>query len=606
MSRTTSIRIGGASGFWGDAALATPQLLAGGDLDFIVYDYLAEITLSIMARARAADPTRGYATDFVTAAMAPNLEALATGGVRVLSNAGGVNPQACAEALRALIDAQGLQLRVAVIGGDDLLPRAADFADHREMFTGEGFPEPEAIASMNAYLGAFPIARALDAGADIVITGRCVDSAVTLGACIHAFGWTPQDYDRLAQGSLAGHILECGTQATGGNFTDWQTIIEHLPQAGYPIADVEASGRFVVGKAADTGGLVSEGTVGEQMLYEIGDPEAYALPDVLCDFTRVKLVPEGENRVAVSGARGRGAPAQYKVSATWADGYRAGQIWTMIGRDAQGKAQHFAASVIERSNRILAERGLPPLTETSVEILGGESHFGDAARYVRSREVDLKIAAKHPAAAGIGVFLKEMAGLALTAPPGLAAFAGARPKPTPVVRLFSLLVDRAAVPAWVEIEGARIDCPDAGGAPAPEATAHPVPPATATDDMVDVPLELLAFGRSGDKGNKANVGIMARHADFLPWIAAHLTADHVARFFSHFLAEGQAQPVERFYLPGTNALNFLLHAVLGGGGVASLRADPQGKAYAQLLLTERVPVPRALASAHALPGEDAA
>jgi hypothetical protein len=278
----------------------------------------------------------------------------------------------------------------------------------------------------------------------------------------------------------------------------------------------------------------------------------------------------------------------------------------MIGRDAQAKAQHFADSVVSRTNRILGEKGLPPLTETSIEILGGEGHFGEAARYFRSREVDLKIAAKHPAAAGIGVFLKEMAGLALTAPPGLAAFAGARPKPTPVVRLFSLLVDRAAVPACVEFEGERIECPDAGGAPATPAPEASIPAPAAADDLVKVPLESLAFGRSGDKGNKANIGIMARHADFLPWIAQRLTAEHVAAYFAHFLAEGQAQPVERFYLPGTNSLNFLLHAVLGGGGVASLRADPQGKAYAQLLLTERIAIPRALADAHGIAhGDDA-
>ena len=606
MPRPSSIRIGGASGFWGDAALATPQLLAGGDLDFIVYDYLAEITLSIMARARAADPSRGYATDFVTAAMAPNLRALAEGGVRVISNAGGINPQACADALRSLIEAEGLGLRVAVVLGDDLMPRAADFTEHREMFSGESFPDPSALASMNAYLGAFPIAAALDAGADIVITGRCVDSAVTLGACIHAFDWSAQDYDRLAQGSLAGHILECGTQATGGNFTDWQAIAEHLPEAGYPFADIEEDGRFVVGKAAGTGGLVSVGTVGEQMLYEIGDPAAYALPDVLCDFTDVELTQEEENRVAVSGARGRGAPSQYKVSATWADGYRAGQIWTMIGRDAPAKARHFADSVIRRTNRILGDRGLPPLSETSVEILGSESHFGAAARYVRAREVDLKIAAKHPSASGISTFLKEMAGLALTAPPGLAAFAGARPKPTPVVRLFSLLVDRAAVPAWVECEGERIDVTDAGGAPAPELPKRDLPVAGIADDAVEVSLERLAFGRSGDKGDKANIGILARHPDFLPWIAAHLTADRVAHYFAHFLTPGQSAPVERFYLPGTQALNFLLHAVLGGGGVASLRADPQGKAYAQLLLTEKIFLPRALADAHGLPVENTA
>ena len=252
-----TIAIGGASGFWGDAALATPQLLGSGELDYIVYDYLAEITMSIMARARTADDSKGYATDFVSAAMGPNLQAIAGQGVKVIANAGGVNPLACAEAIRAAVAADKLGLKVAVVTGDDLTARAGEFAQATEMFSGEAFPDPQSVASINAYLGAFPIAAALDRGADIVITGRCVDSAVTLGACIHAFGWGREDYDKLAQGSLAGHILECGTQATGGNFTDWESVVDTLGDAGYPIAAVAADGSFEVYKPDGTGGTVS-------------------------------------------------------------------------------------------------------------------------------------------------------------------------------------------------------------------------------------------------------------------------------------------------------------------------------------------------------------
>ncbi len=603
MADDSSICIGGASGFWGDAALATPQLLAHEGLDYLVYDYLAEVTMSIMARARAADPAKGYATDFVSAAMAPNLGQIAAQGVKVISNAGGVNPLACAEALRSHIKAEGLSLRVAVVSGDDLLERASEFQDAREMFSGETLPPTDQLASINAYLGAFPIARALDAGADIVITGRCVDSAVTLGACIHAFGWTADDYDRLAQGSLAGHLLECGTQATGGNFTDWEQVVDTLPDAGYPLAQIDADGGFVIGKPKDTGGTVSVGSVGEQMLYEIGDPAAYLLPDVVCDFTAVTLEQLDGDRVAVSGARGRGAPDSYKVCATWADGYRAGQVWTMIGRDAQRKAQLFAQGVIQRSNRSLETAGLPPLSETSVEVLGVESHFGSGARSSTAREVDVKIAVKHPGARGVAEFLKEMIGLALTAPPGLAGFAGARPKPMPVVRLFSFLLPKEKLRVHIEVDREHLpyETPQTqlptgrGDTPEP-----PVPDAVSDEELVAVSLESLAFGRSGDKGDKANIGVMARKPEFLPWIADRLTAKHVADCFAHFLRPDQDAPVERFYLPGSSALNFLLHDVLGGGGVASLRADPQGKAYAQLLLTEAVPVPRELAERHGL------
>ncbi|MEM0953226.1 MAG: acyclic terpene utilization AtuA family protein [Pseudomonadota bacterium] len=593
-----TIVIGGASGFWGDAALATPQLLQATQIDYIVYDYLAEITMSIMARARTADASKGYATDFVSAAMAPNLETIAERGVKVITNAGGVNPDACAEALRYVISGQGLDLRVAVVKGDDLLPRRAEFADTTEMFSGLPFPDSESVASINAYLGAFPIADALNRGADIVITGRCVDSAVALGACIHAFGWAADEFDKLAQGSLAGHILECGTQATGGNFTDWESVMHDLDRAGYPLAEVAQDGSFEVFKPDNTGGLVSVGTVAEQMLYEIGDPQAYILPDVICDFSTVSLDRVQENRVRVSGARGHGAPDSYKVSVTWADGFRAGHVWTMYGRDAEGKARQFARFVFDRAGETLERLGLPPLTETSVEVIGSEEHFGAAKQVSGVREVDVKIAVKHPSAAGIGTFLKEMTGLALTAPPGLTGFAGARAKPTPVVRLFSFLLPKTAVDVSVTLDD---ECITIEPAPATTAELVPVisPPEWDGDEStVPVPLEALAFARSGDKGDKANIGVIARRPEFLPYIAAALPAARVEAYFSHFLSPFGS--VERFYLPGTAALNFLLHDVLGGGGVASLRADPQGKGYAQLLLAEDVPLPVALAEKYQL------
>jgi Acyclic terpene utilisation family protein AtuA len=599
-----TICIGGASGFWGDAALATPQLLASGELDFIVYDYLAEVTMSIMARARAADDSMGYATDFIGAVLKPNLKIIAEQGVRVIANAGGVNPLACAGAARQLISEQGLDLKVAVVLGDDLLDRADEFAASgaTEMFNGEAFPAVDTIASINAYLGGFPIARALDAGADIVITGRCVDSAVTLGACIHAFGWQRDDFDKLAQASLAGHILECGTQATGGNYTDWETVVDTLPEAGYPMAEISPSGEMVISKPQNSGGAVTVGTVAEQMLYEIGNPQAYLLPDVVCDFSAVQLEQQGKDRVVVRGARGRGAPEGYKVSATYADGFRGGHIWTMYGRDADIKAEKFAETVFRRCRMILEQAGLPDFTETSVEIIGAESHFG-AARAVGSvREVDVKLAVKHPSPKGVGVLLKEMVGMALTAPPGLTAFAGARPKPSPVVRLFSMIVPKHKLEIIVDVEGERqtiedvaAGVPAAGGPVTGQGDAPEPPTADPGPDAVAVSLESLAWGRSGDKGNKANIGIIARNPEFVPYIASQLSAARVAQYFRHFLAEQQSTPAQRFFLPGSNAFNFLLHDVLGGGGVASIRTDAQGKGYAQLLLTETVQVPRALA-----------
>lgn len=599
MDRTAqSIRVGGAGGYWGEALFATPQLLAGGRLDYLVFDYLAEITMSILARARAKDSSLGYATDFVTGVMAPNLTEIAARGVKVISNAGGVNPAACADAVRALIDKAGLHLTVAVVTGDDLLDRAASFeaAGTSEMFTGERFPDAANVASINAYLGAFPIADALANGADIVITGRVVDSAVTLGACIHAFGWGRGDWDLLAAGTLAGHIIECGPQATGGNFTDWRDVADGIAEIGYPIAEIEADGSFIVSKPEGTGGKVSRGTVSEQMLYEIADPQAYMVPDVVCDFSQVEIVETGPGSVRVTGAKGRPAPDTYKVCATYADGFRGGLMMAFIGLDAGAKAQVFAETAIERARRTLRSANAGDFTETSIEIIGAGSQYGDAPGDGASREVVMKLAAKHPDARGIGVLLKEVSGLGLATPAGLTSFAGGRPKPSPVIRLFSFLLPKDEVPIAIDSGGASECLPAETGRPFDAAAlARPALPAPAHGAPdTEVPLVTLAWARSGDKGDNANIGVIARDPAALPYIAAALTPDAVAGRFAHFL-DGDGARVDRYVLPGPAALNFVLHAALGGGGVASLRADPQAKAYAQILLDHPIPVPAALA-----------
>jgi hypothetical protein len=599
-AQNRTIRIGGASGFWGDASLATAQLLGDGALDYLVYDYLAEITMSIMARARAADPALGYAVDFVTAALRPNLAEIARQGVKVISNAGGVNPGACAAAVRQLIDAAGLDLRVATVSGDNLLPQAAQLASARpaEMFSGAPFPPIDRLASINAYLGAFPVAEALDAGADIVITGRVVDSAVTLGACIHEFGWGQGDLDRLAGGSLAGHILECGPQATGGNFTDWERVAARYADIGYPIAEVAEDGTFVCTKPAGTGGLVTPHTVGEQMLYEIGDPQAYVLPDVVCDFSGVRLEQQAADRVLVSGARGYPPPAEYKVSATWADGFRGGLVWFFCGFDADRKARVFADAALQRARRRLASAGLADFTETCVEVIGDESHYGARRAVSGSREVAVKIAGRHPDSKALAILVQEVTGLALGGPPGLTGFAGGRPKPSPVIRLYSFTQPKAGLDIRIGLDDRHWthhapECPTVFD---PAQIVRPPAPGPVEDaaDLVEVPLIRLALARSGDKGDKANIGVIARQPEFLPWIRAALTEEAVADAFAHFLDGQSARAVERFFLPGSDAVNFLLHGVLGGGGVASLRNDPQGKTYAQVLLDYPVPVPREL------------
>jgi len=601
MGSTKSIRIGGAGGFWGEALHATPQLLRGGELDYLVFDYLAEITMSIMARARAKNPDQGYATDFVTGVMAPHLKDIASRGVKVISNAGGVNPAACGAAVRALVEKAGLDLKVAVVTGDDLLDRAAEFAgaDYAEMFSGESFPPVDAVASINAYLGAFPIADALSRGADIVITGRVVDSAVTLGACIHAFGWGRDDHDLLAAGTLAGHIIECGPQATGGNFTDWRDVADDLDAIGYPIADVSADGTFICSKPPQTGGKVSVGTVCEQMVYEIGDPQAYLVPDVVCDFSGVEVIQLDTDQVKVTGARGLPAPDTYKVCTTYSDGWRGGLMMAFVGIDAADKARTYAETSIARAQNILRQANAADFTETSIEIIGDDSQYGAASGGPASREVVMKLAAKHPDARGIGALLKEVTGLALATPAGLTSFAGGRPKPSPVVRLFSFLLPKDQLTISVDVDGdVSIPASETGVRFDPASLVRPVDPEGSANaaDMTDVPLIKLAWARSGDKGDKANIGIIAREESYLPYIADAMTEEAVTQRFGHFLDTSQGGgSVERFFMPGAHAFNFLLHDVLGGGGVASLRADPQAKAYAQILLDHPVRIPADLA-----------
>lgn len=587
-----TVRIGGASGYWGDSDMALPQFLRQGDLDFIVFDYLAEITMSIMARAREKAPGQGYATDFV-ALLKPHLKTIAAQGVRILSNAGGVNPRACADAVQALVSEAGLDLKVAVIEGDDLLSRAAEFSDAREMFSGDGFPPLGKIKSINAYLGAFPVAAALDHGADIVITGRGVDSAVTLGACIHAFGWSREQYDLLASGSLCGHILECGAQATGGNFTDWQDIADTLWNIGYPIAEVAADGIFTVSKPAGTGGTVSAGTVGEQMLYEIGDPQAYLLPDVVCDFSQVTLEQAGPGCVRVAGAKGAAPPDTYKACVTYEDGFRAGAVSFFYGDNAGERGRLFAESVIKRARSRLRSMNAPDFDEVLVEVIGDESLYGAGARRIDARDVALKVAVKHQDIRAAGLLLRELTGHGLAAPPGLSGFAGSRPSPSPVVRLFSFPVRKGDVPIRMRIEDREIALGNETGTPFDRSclVRPQAPDAPDEDDLVEVELVRLAYARSGDKGDKANIGVLPRKIAYAPWIWAALTEAEVARRFAHFLKG----PVERFYMPGTGSINFLLHDVLGGGGIASLRNDPQAKGYSQLLLQTPIRVPREMA-----------
>ena len=596
MTEKKTVRIGCHSGFWGDTETAAVQLVRHGDVDYLVSDYLAEVTMSIMAAQKLRNPQAGYAVDFVTAVMGPLAREIADKKIKVVTNAGGVNPQACRDAVLKACEAAGVKLKVAVVLGDDILPRAEELraAGIREMDTGAELPSK--IVSMNAYLGGFPIARALSEGADVVITGRCVDSAVTLGALIHAFSWTPEDLDRLAAGTLCGHIIECGAQCNGGNFTDWRLVPDY-DNMGFPIAEVASDGSFVLSKPEDTGGLISTATVAEQMLYEIGDPRAYIVPDVVCDFTEARYEQVGKDRVRVSGARGRPPTDTYKVSTTFPDGYKLSSIFMLGGREAVAKGRHSAQSIIKKTRRMLKDKGMADFRDVSIEVIGAEATYGPHSRAQDSREVVVKIAAKHDQKEALSLLGREIAPMSTGGVVGMTgSFGAGRVSPSPVIRMFSCLVPKSQVPVTVDVDGHQIAMQEGARSGGFDLKSLPVeaPPAAAAASSgatETVPLVALAYGRSGDKGDNANIGIFARKPEYQPILDSEVTEEAVAKYFAHRI-NGK---VSRWRLPGINGFNFLLRQALGGGGMASLKADPLAKAFAQMLLDMPVRVPAEMA-----------
>jgi len=588
-----NIRIGCASGFWGDTSVSAPQLVNSGNIDYLVFDYLSEITMSLLARAKQKNPEMGYAPDFVRFAIGPLLPIIKKKGIRVISNAGGINPTSCAAALQKACEKAGVDLKIATVTGDDLMSNYKQIA--KQQAANEA-PLPKMTHTMNAYLGAGPIARALDLGADIVITGRCVDSAVTLAPLMHEFKWDPSNLDLMAAGSLAGHIIECGAQATGGICTEWESIPD-WDNIGFPIVECAPEGDFLVTKPKKTGGVVNEMTVAEQIVYEIGDPERYVLPDVTCNLANVQLKSTtdslGEQAVQVTGAKGSPAPTNYKVSATYMDGFRASAVCPVVGPNAAGKAEKTANAIIKRCRRMFKYLGLKDFTIVHLEFLGSEHNYGKHAAVAKDvpREVISWMAVQHEEKQALDFFAREVAPAGTGMAPGLTNIVGGRPRVSPILRLHSFLVPKDQLKVSVTVNGETEEYLEASSSIESTDSSSVVNSETEVTELIagscTYPLGSLAYTRSGDKGNSCNIGVVCRDPAYYNHLKLALTSELVAEYFEHYLDE--TSTVTRYELPGIHGFNFMLENSLGGGGIASLRSDPQGKAMGQMLLDMNVP-----------------
>ena len=452
MSKRRTVRIANGQGFWGDSVDAPVRLIEEGKLDYLTLDYLAEVTMSIMQKQRRRSPERGYANDFVDL-IRRILPKMREGGTKVIANAGGVNPQACCRALQETAREQGAAgMKIGTVQGDDILDRLDSLVGSgvpfENMDAGRSFDQiREQVLSANVYIGTAPMAEAIRQGANIVVTGRATDPGLVLAPLIAEFGWPTDDWNLLAAGTVGGHIIECGAQCTGGNFSRWWEV-EGWDRIGYPVLEFDADGTFVVTKHQGTGGLVSVDTVSEQLVYEMGDPSHYITPDCQVDFTSIKLAQEGENRVRVSGVRGTEATPFYKVSISYLEGYKAIGTLTIAGPDALAKARICADAVWGR-----LKRAGYTYEETKTEFLGLDSCHGAIAPEPNIlNEVVLRLGVKDNDKKKVNRFGKELAPLITSGPPGVTGFAGGRPKATEVLGFWPTLIPKELVKTEVRVE----------------------------------------------------------------------------------------------------------------------------------------------------------
>jgi hypothetical protein len=562
---TAPVRIGNCSGFYGDRLSAMREMLVGGELDYLTGDYLAELTMLILGRDKMKHPDRGYAKTFLTQ-LEECLGLARDRGVRIVTNAGGLNPAGLADAVRALAQRLGVPVRVAHVDGDDLSPRAEEL----------GLGKP---LTANAYLGAWGIVDCLNSGADVVVTGRVTDASVTVGPAAAHFGWDRTDYDRLAGAVVAGHVIECGIQATGGNFSFF-TEIPDLNYAGFPLAEIHADGSSVITKHSGTGGLVSVDTVTAQLLYEITGAR-YANPDATARMDTIALSAEGPDRVRIGGVAGEPPPPTLKVSLNSIGGFRNSTTFVLTGLDIEEKAA-LVRRQLEAGLTVKPAELEWTLARTDHDDADSEEAASALLRCV-VRDPDPANVGRHFSSAAVELALASYPGFTVTAPPGDGQVYGVF---TPGY------VDASRVPHFaVRADGSRVEIPCA----TETVELTPVDPPSLPEPLPDgptrrVPLGRIAGARSGDKGGSANVGVWVRTEEQWRWLANTLTVE----LLKELLPETADLPVTRHLLPNLRAANFVIDGILGRGVAYQARFDPQAKGLGEWLRSRHVEIPEGL------------
>lgn len=589
------VRIGNAGGYWGDDLTALKRQLMGGPLDYITMDFLAEVTMSILQRQKAKNPELGYAVDFLDQ-LAECLPIIVKKKVRVIASAGGINPIGMGRKIVEMAKNMGLDLKVGIVYGDNIVDQLYELSAAGERFTnmetGEDFFGVRSrISSANIYLGAEPVVKALDAGCHVIVTGRVTDTGITLAPMIHEFGWDMDDWDRMAAGIVAGHLIECGAQATGGNITDWRDV-KNYHNIGYPIIEMSRSGEFVVTKHKNTGGMVSEKTVKEQLVYEMGDPSNYISPDGVARFDTLQLSSDGKDRIKISGVKGRPEPDCLKVSMSFEDGWKASGAVLVSGPETYEKAKTIADIFWKKLNH--------KYEATHTSMIGSGSIWPEALAGEQTNEILLRFGVRDKNIGKVRDFGKALSTLILSGPAGMAVTTGGRPKPQRVVAYWPALMHRSRVTAKVlsidtsgDEDFNEISFPIRVRSTLPQAESDKrtkTRSKKATGRSSEVRLQELCYGRSGDKGDTCNIGLLARSPAAFDWMLENLSEQKVRDFFKG-ITLGK---VVRYELHNLQGLNFLLEETLGGGGTKSLMIDPQGKTLAQALLQMRVKVPASI------------